>query len=51
MPIHASDFFESLAPSYKKVYIEWIESAKKEETRLRRINKAIEKLLANEKLK
>ncbi|MBL7013470.1 MAG: DUF1905 domain-containing protein [Candidatus Marinimicrobia bacterium] len=51
MPKPASEYFESLTPSYKKVYIEWIESAKKEETRKRRIKKAVEKLLAKEKLK
>tara|TARA_R110002051_G_scaffold168769_5_gene239369 strand:- start:1719 stop:2276 length:558 start_codon:yes stop_codon:yes gene_type:complete len=34
-------FFEKQAPSYKKVIIHWIMSAKKEETRLSRLEKAI----------
>jgi uncharacterized protein YdeI (YjbR/CyaY-like superfamily) len=34
-------FFEAQAPSYKKVMIHWIKSAKKEETRLSRLEKTI----------
>jgi uncharacterized protein YdeI (YjbR/CyaY-like superfamily) len=37
-------YFESLAFSHRKEYIQWIESAKKEETRTKRIHQAIEKL-------
>lgn len=37
-------YFDSLAYSHRKEYIQWIGSAKKEETRLRRIEQAIEKL-------
>lgn len=37
-------YFESLAFSHRKEYIQWIESAKKEETRTKRIRQAIEKL-------
>lgn len=37
-------YFESLAFSHRKEYIQWIESAKKEETRIKRIHQAIEKL-------
>jgi uncharacterized protein YdeI (YjbR/CyaY-like superfamily) len=37
-------YFESLAFSHQKEYIQWIESAKKEETRTKRIHQAIEKL-------
>jgi uncharacterized protein YdeI (YjbR/CyaY-like superfamily) len=37
-------YFESLAFSHRKEYIQWIESAKKEETRTKRIQQAIEKL-------
>lgn len=37
-------YFDSLAFSHRKEYIQWIESAKKEETRTRRIEQAIEKL-------
>jgi uncharacterized protein YdeI (YjbR/CyaY-like superfamily) len=33
--------FEKLAYSHKKEYVEWIESAKKAETRQRRIHSAI----------
>jgi len=36
--------FESLAFSYRKDYVNWIESAKKEETRNSRIKKALEKI-------
>ena len=36
----ARKFFEGLAPSCKKEYVEWIESAKREETRAARVEKA-----------
>ena len=39
-----NDYFNSLAFSHKKEYIEWIVSAKKEETRFQRITKTIEML-------
>lgn len=39
--IKAKEFFETLSYSNKKKYIQWITSAKKEETRKRRIEKAI----------
>ena len=38
----AWDFFESQAPSYRKVIIHWIMSAKQEKTRLSRLEKAID---------
>lgn len=38
-------YFDSLAFSHRKEYVQWIESAKKEETRTKRIDQAIEKLL------
>lgn len=38
----AWDFFESQAPSYKKVITHWIMSAKQEKTRLSRLEKAID---------
>lgn len=41
-------YFETLAYSHRKEYIQWIEDAKKEETRINRISKAIEKLSAKE---
>ncbi|MDN4164707.1 YdeI/OmpD-associated family protein [Cytophagales bacterium LB-30] len=37
-------FFESLSYTHKKEYVHWIEEAKKEETRLRRLDKMIEML-------
>lgn len=43
-------YFDSLAYSHRKEYIQWIDSAKKEETRLRRIGQAIEKLQAGQGL-
>jgi len=44
------EYFGKLAPSYQKLYIGWIDSAKKEETRLRRLKEAIDKLSRGEKL-
>jgi len=38
----AYKFFETLAPSYKKATIQWIISAKREETRLRRLDVLIQ---------
>lgn len=37
-------YFNSLAFSHRKEYVQWIESAKKEETRTKRIEQAVEKL-------
>lgn len=37
----AKDFFETLAKSYKKGYCDWVGSAKKEETRKGRAEKAL----------
>jgi uncharacterized protein YdeI (YjbR/CyaY-like superfamily) len=37
--------FEALAPSQRRRYLAWIESAKREETKLRRLKEAI-RLLA-----
>ena len=42
--------FESLAPGYRRHYIGWIATAKREETRVRRVRKAISLLTANRKL-
>lgn len=41
--------FESLAPSYRRLYLRWIAEAKREETRTRRIEKAIGLLAAGKK--
>jgi len=43
-------FFESLAPSYKKHFAGWVDTAKKPETRQRRIKECIELLEKGEKL-
>lgn len=44
----ASQHFEALAPSHRRRYIAWIESAKREDTKLRRLKEAI-RLLAGGK--
>jgi len=44
------NYFETLAYSHKKEYIQWIESAKKEETRKNRIENAIGKLTSKQML-
>jgi len=41
----AKKAFDKLSYSHKREYVEWIEAAKKEETRQRRIAKTIERLL------
>lgn len=46
----AQEFYESLSFSQKKKYVTWIISAKKEETRKKRIEEALEKLANKEKL-
>jgi uncharacterized protein YdeI (YjbR/CyaY-like superfamily) len=45
----ASEFFETLSKSYKKGYCEWVGSAKQEETRRSRSEKAILMLLNKQK--
>ena len=46
----AYNFYESLSYSQKRKYFQWITSAKKEETKMKRIEEAIEKLEGNVKL-
>jgi len=46
----AMEYFSKLAPSYQRLYVGWIDSAKKEETRRRRLREAIDKLSRGEKL-
>ncbi|MBO9598447.1 MAG: YdeI/OmpD-associated family protein [Cohnella sp.] len=41
-----SEYFDKLAPSHRKEYINWIVEAKREETRTSRIAKTVEKLSA-----
>jgi uncharacterized protein YdeI (YjbR/CyaY-like superfamily) len=43
-------FFESLAPSYRRLYVAWIDSAKRGETKIRRLEEAIQLLAAGKKL-
>lgn len=40
----ANDFYESLSYSYKRKYIQWLTSAKKDETKVKRMKEAIVKL-------
>ena len=47
----ATDYFEAMAYSHKKTYVDWIEEAKKNETRERRILKAMDMLSEGKKLK
>jgi uncharacterized protein YdeI (YjbR/CyaY-like superfamily) len=46
----AAKYFNSLAPSYKRLYVFWIMDAKKEETRMRRLQEAIGLLNEGKKL-
>ena len=46
----ARRYFESLAPSYRRNYVGWIDSAKQEETKRRRLDEAIRLLAAGQKL-
>lgn len=43
----ALDHFNHLAPSHKRNYLLWINDAKKEETRIRRISRAVQMLEKN----
>ena len=43
--------FEVMSYSHKKEYLDWIESAKRQETRLRRIEKAVTMLASGKRLK
>jgi uncharacterized protein YdeI (YjbR/CyaY-like superfamily) len=42
--------FEALAPSHRRRYLGWIESAKREETKVRRLNEVIRLLAAGKEL-
>ena len=46
----AWQYFEKLAPSYRRAYIGWIDSAKREETKTRRLDEALRTLAAGKKL-
>jgi len=45
----AHDFFFGLAPSYRRLYVRWIDSAKRPETKRRRLQQALERLTARHK--
>ena len=47
----AAAAFEKLSPSHRKEYVSWIESAKKDETRQRRLAKAVEMICDGARLK
>ena len=46
----ARRYFHKLAPSYRRIYIQWILDAKRAETRLRRLAEAIDLLSKGKKL-
>ena len=46
----AWDNFNALAPGYRKQYVGWLQSAKKPETRKKRLKEAIGLLASNKKL-
>lgn len=46
----ARNYFESLAPSCRRMYIAWIDSAKQPETKARRLREAVDLLAAGKKL-
>ena len=46
----AQQYFEGLAPSHRRRYVGWIETAKREETKLRRLQEAIRLLSAGKAL-
>jgi uncharacterized protein YdeI (YjbR/CyaY-like superfamily) len=46
----ARRYFESLAPSHRRMYIAWIDSAKRQETKMRRLQQAIGLMQAGKKL-
>jgi uncharacterized protein YdeI (YjbR/CyaY-like superfamily) len=46
----AWEYFERLSPSYRRLYVGWIDSAKREETKERRLREAISLLAAGKKL-
>ncbi len=46
----ARKHFEELAPSYRRVYVGWIDSAKRQETKEKRLREALRLLAAGKKL-
>lgn len=47
--VKAKEFFTSLSVSHQKEYVSWIETAKKAETKQRRLEVVVEKLMAGKK--
>lgn len=45
----AKEIFSALSPSHQKEYLNWIEGAKREDTKQRRTDSVIEKLIAGKK--
>jgi uncharacterized protein YdeI (YjbR/CyaY-like superfamily) len=48
--VRAWEFFEKLAPSCRRNYIAWVDSAKRDETKQKRLREMIELLTAGKKL-
>jgi len=46
----ARDFFQTLAPSYRRLFCGWVASAKKEETRQKRLAEMLATLRSRRKL-
>jgi uncharacterized protein YdeI (YjbR/CyaY-like superfamily) len=46
----AWSFFQDLAPSYRRLYVKWIDAAKREETRQKRLDEAVALLEQGRKL-
>ncbi|MFH1418805.1 MAG: YdeI/OmpD-associated family protein [Planctomycetota bacterium] len=47
---HAWQFFTELAPSYRRAYIGWIESAKRQATKEKRLREALGLLAVGKRL-
>lgn len=45
----ARAFFQCLAPGYRRLYVNWVDSAKRHETKLRRLQRALDLLAAHRK--
>ena len=43
-------FFGTLAPSYRRAYVGWIDAAKRDDTKERRLREAVEWLARGERL-
>jgi uncharacterized protein YdeI (YjbR/CyaY-like superfamily) len=46
----AWEYFQQLAPSYRRAYVGWIDAAKRDETKQRRLREALRLLAAGKKL-